>query len=118
MEAFEERMVERCDARCESTITSCEFRVDARGLRQPHQGARKAGVVERRDEAVDRLDAGLAALFEARDVGELQLERTEVVARREMRGRHEIINVSVAASAEWFEFFGKVDHFTRQQRVM
>ncbi len=118
MEAFEERMVERGDARCESAITSREFGVDSRRLRQPHQRAREAGIVERRDEAVDRLDAGLAALFEARDVGELQLEGAEVVTRREMRGGDEIINVRVAASAEGFELFGQIDHLARQERVV
>ncbi len=108
----------RRDARCESAITSREFGVDSRRLRQPHQGAREARVVERRDEAVDRLDAGLAALFEARDVGEFQLEGAEVVTRREMRGGDEIIDVGVAASAERFELLGQIDHFAGQQRVV
>jgi len=40
------------------------------------------------------------------------------VARREMRGGDEIINVSVAASAERLEAFRQIDHLARQQRVM
>ena len=118
MEPIEERAIEAGDARRESAIASREFGVDARRLRQAHQGAGEAGVVERRDEAVDGLDAGLAALFEAGDVGELELEGAEVVTRGEMRGGYEIIDVSVAARAERFEALGQIDHFAGQQRIV
>ena len=118
MEPIEQRTVEGRDARCKTAITSREFGVDARRLRQTHQGAGQAGVVERRDEAVDSLDTGLAALFEARDIGEFQLEGAEVVTRGEMRGGDEIIDVGVAASAEGLELFGEIDHFARHQRVV
>src|SRR5208282_2029010 len=103
MEPFEQRSIKARDARCESAITPRQLGVDSRRLGQPHQCSRETGVLERRDEAVDRLDARLAALFEARDIGELQLEGAEVVTRREMRGSDEVVDVGVAASAERFE---------------
>ncbi len=76
---IQQRAIEARDARRKSAITARQFGVDSRRLRQPHQSAGEARVVERRDEAVDRLDAGLAALFEAGDVRELQLEGAEVM---------------------------------------
>src|ERR1019366_4029755 len=95
MKPFEERAVEARDARRESAITTRQFGVDSRRLRQPHQSAGQARVVERRDETVDRLDAGLAALFKACDVREFQLEGAEVMTRRQMGGGDEIVDVSV-----------------------
>src|ERR1700690_4425220 len=103
MEPIEQRSIKARDARCESAISPRQLGVDSRRLRQPHQRSREAGVLERRDEAVDRLDARLAALLEARDVCQLELECAEVVTRREMRGGNEIVDVGVAASAERFE---------------
>src|SRR5271170_683714 len=103
MEPFEQRSIEARDARCESAITSRQLGVDSRRLRQPHQRSRETGVLERRDEAVDRLDSRLAALLEASDIGELELEGAEVVTRRQMRGGDEVVDVGVAARAERFE---------------
>src|SRR5271154_1215722 len=118
MESFEQRSIEARDARCESAITSRQLGVDPRRLRQPHQRSREPGVLERRDEAVDRLDAGLTALLEAGNVGELELEGAEVVTRREMRGGDEVVDVGVAASAERFEPLGQIDHLAGQERIV
>src|ERR1700735_4708324 len=103
MEPIEQRSIEARDPWCESAITSRQLGVDSRRLGQPHQRARKTGILERRDEAVDCLDARLAALLEAGDVCQLELEGAEVVTCREVRGGDEVVDVGVAASAERFE---------------
>ena len=102
----------------ETAITTREFGVDARRLREPHQRTGEAWIVEGRDEAVDSLDAGLAAIFETADIGKFKFKSAEVVTRSEMRGSDEVIDVGVAASAERFEPLGQIDHLAGEQRVM
>src|SRR5712692_3211844 len=118
METFEQRAIESGDSRCESAITTREFSVDARRLCKTHQRAGEAGIVERRDEAVDSLDAGLAAIFETADIGKLQFESAEVMTRGKMRCRDEVIDVRVAAGAERLEPLGQIDHLAGEQRIV
>src|ERR1700734_2465833 len=118
MEPIEQRSIEARDAWCESAITPRQFGVDSRRLRQPHQRSGETGILERRYEAVDRLDARLAALLEARDICQLELEGAEVVTRRKMRGGDEVVDVGVAASAERLEPLGQIDHLAGQQRIV
>src|SRR6266851_1352191 len=118
METLEQRAIESGDSRRESAITTREFSVDARRLCKTHQCAGEAGIVERRDETVDSLDAGLAAILETADIGKLQLKSAEVVTRSEVRGGDEIIDVRVAAGAERLEALGQIDHLAGEQRVV
>src|SRR5260370_1244490 len=118
METLEQCAIEAGDSRSESAIATRQFSIDAGGFGESHQRAGEAWIVEGCDEAVDSLDTGLAAIFETADIGELQFESAEVVTRGKMRGGDEVVDVSVAASAEWFEALGKIDHLAGEERVV
>ena len=71
---------------------------------------RQARILEGRDEAIDRLGALLAALIEAGDIGEIEVEGAEFVAAREMRRDREEIVVRLFGIFEHVDALGQKNH--------